>query len=34
MFSFRLRTLLIAVAVLAVPMARMGYSLRWIDAIC
>jgi hypothetical protein len=30
MLRFRLRTLLIAVAVLAVPMAWVGYSLRWI----
>src|SRR5581483_7350633 len=30
MLHFRLRTLLIAVAVLAVPMAWVGYSLRWI----
>src|SRR5262245_22598584 len=29
-FQFRLRTLLIAVAVLAVPCAWVGYSLRWI----
>ena len=29
-FQFRLRTLLIAVAVLAVPMAWVGYSLNWI----
>ena len=30
-FQFRLRTLLIAVAVLAVPCAWAGYSLRWIE---
>ena len=30
MLRFRLRTLLIAVAVLAVPMTWVGYSLRWI----
>ena len=29
-FQFRLRTLLIAVAVLAVPCAWVGYSLSWI----
>ena len=29
-FQFRLRTLFIAVAVLAVSMARVGYSLDWI----
>lgn len=29
-FQFRLRTLLIAVAVLTVPMAWVGYSLNWI----
>lgn len=31
MLRFRLRTLLIAVAVLAVPMAWAGYSRRWIE---
>lgn len=31
MLRFRLRTLLIAVAVLAVPMAWVGHSLRWIS---
>ncbi len=31
MLRFRLRTLLIAVAVLAVPCAWVGYSLRWIE---
>jgi hypothetical protein len=31
MLRFRLRTLLIAVAVLAMPMAWVGYSLRWIE---
>ncbi len=30
MFRFRLRTLLIAVAVLAVPCAWVGYQLNWI----
>ena len=29
-FQFRLRALLIGVAVLAVPMAWVGYSLRWV----
>ena len=31
MLRFRLRTLMIVVAVLAVPMAWVGYSLRWIE---
>lgn len=31
MLRFRLRTLLIAVAILAVPMAWVGHSLRWIE---
>jgi hypothetical protein len=31
MLRFRLRTLLIAVAVRAVPMAWVSYSLRWIE---
>src|SRR4051812_34791406 len=30
MFRFRLRTLLMIVALLAMPMAWVGYSLRWI----
>jgi hypothetical protein len=37
MLHFRLRTLLIVVAVLAVPCAWVGYSLRWIEkrhALC
>jgi len=32
MFRFRLRTLLITVAMLAVPMAWANYSLHWIEA--
>ena len=31
-FQFRLRTLLIAIAVLAVPCAWVGYQLNWIRA--
>jgi hypothetical protein len=31
MLRFRLRTLLIVVAVLAVPCAWVGYSLRWME---
>jgi len=31
MLRFRLRTLLIAVAVLAVPCAWVNYTLRWIE---
>ena len=30
-FAFRLRTLLIVVALLSVPLGWVGYSLRWIE---